>query len=438
MRYSRMATRAGPGSKAEAWRHYVQHASRPADDDNSGTIVIPSTSPSSAKWASREARKAKRSLRRRIKLEQHPCGDRIEGPGPLFDHQSCRVPKLPRGGDGLADVSLRPSLAPQQSSATHRVGSSAGQPRRPSTSAAHGYRGEETPRFGVESRPRSRSVSAPPVTETGCREGHESNQSQQGDINISNDEDKDDGGVESLLLPSESQGESQSSPEAVDRLMTPIPPSQEKKKRSRGQSLGECQRLIRDPLSSGKSGIPELQQEQPLVDYIEGSHEMMPQHHQGKREDLSPVERRGQSDFSIGTLLSSTSKGANVSDETRLDLAEKYMCYGESHKLSSPTTALTVDRGREARVMLSSTVPLSPRSRCRTPVLPTVRHRSQVDGDYSPRRGSHAAVRTIRRPSPDIHFGGQWLFDGNRGHWEQEVKVVTKVLLRHSRSFGLR
>lgn len=61
----------------------------------------------------KDARKAKRALRRRMKPKQQQCSERMLGPD--IDQPCQELPKLPRGGDGRALVSLRPSLGPRVS-----------------------------------------------------------------------------------------------------------------------------------------------------------------------------------------------------------------------------------------------------------------------------------------------------------------------------------
>lgn len=60
-----------------------------------------------------DGRKAKRALRRRMKPKQQRCNERMLGP--VIEKPCRELPKLPRGGDGRALVSLRPSLGPRVS-----------------------------------------------------------------------------------------------------------------------------------------------------------------------------------------------------------------------------------------------------------------------------------------------------------------------------------
>lgn len=83
---------------------------------------------------SKDGRKAKRALRRRIKPKQQRCSERMRGP--VIEQPSWGVPKLPLGGDGLALVSLRPSLGPQGRRVTVDPSSP---PRRPSTASGLPY-----------------------------------------------------------------------------------------------------------------------------------------------------------------------------------------------------------------------------------------------------------------------------------------------------------
>lgn len=59
----------------------------------------------------KDGRKAKRALRRRMKPKPQRCSERMLGP--VIEQPNRSLPTLPRGGDGRALVSLRPSLGPR-------------------------------------------------------------------------------------------------------------------------------------------------------------------------------------------------------------------------------------------------------------------------------------------------------------------------------------
>lgn len=118
--------------------------------------------PTSTAWSNdrlEDGRKAKRALQRRIKPRRKKCSDRISGPGPLFG-LSRGVPKLPSGGDGLASISLRPSLVDRNLN-PFRTGTVA-RPRRPATASTLS-RSTRLRRGIGPHRSRSRSLSAPPI-----------------------------------------------------------------------------------------------------------------------------------------------------------------------------------------------------------------------------------------------------------------------------------
>lgn len=100
-----------------------------------------------------DGRKAKRALRRRTKPKQQRCSERMLGP--VIDHHCRELPKLPRGGDGRAVVSLRPSLGPRLSTA----GVDPVPPRRPATASSL----RPSRSIQVEGHRRAQSSSAPPM-----------------------------------------------------------------------------------------------------------------------------------------------------------------------------------------------------------------------------------------------------------------------------------
>lgn len=133
-----------------------------AADDNAlsrfGSKILP-TSTTWSNYRLEDGRKAKRALQRRIKPRRKKCFDRISGPRPLF-RPSSGVPKLPGGGDGLASISLRPSLVDRNLN-PFRTGTIAG-PRRPATASTLSRSTRLRSGIGPH-RSRSRSLSAPPI-----------------------------------------------------------------------------------------------------------------------------------------------------------------------------------------------------------------------------------------------------------------------------------
>lgn len=112
----------------------------PSSDEGESKVFGLLSTPMVAR-TSKDGRKAKRALRRRIKPKQQRCSERMRGP--IIEQPSRGVPKLPRGGDGLALVSLRPSLGPQG----RRVVVEASSPRRrPSTASGQPYQADRPQR----------------------------------------------------------------------------------------------------------------------------------------------------------------------------------------------------------------------------------------------------------------------------------------------------
>lgn len=357
--------------------------------------IFPSYSPLPSKGTSRQARKAKRALRRRIKPEQQRCGHRIRSPGPLFEQQSRGMPRLPRGGDGLADISLRPSLALQalqhpkvtvfRSKAFDSVDQ---QPRRPATSAAHGFPAGKSPCVW-ENRPHSRSGSAPPnISVEAERESHgvspkscvTSGWTETGTVDCDR----------SLSLDSEEP------PDVEPECKTPLPPSRESA-RGRAPSFSEGRRrLVRN--SSPEEDDETLQKQRQ-------------QRYQGEtwygdsdvRSFSKDNDEEGEDDFLLVTRP----------PDTDGDVCENALTIDAQNDLQEAYPLL--EEGREARVMLSSNVPLSPRSRCRTPTLPTDRHGLPVDSYHGVhrRRKARAYGDTdcgFDRPmSPVISLEEHWL-----------------------------
>lgn len=389
---------------------------------NNENNIPPSSLAQSSKEISRQARKAKRALRRRIKPEQHRCGDRIKGPGPLFEQQSRGVPRLPRGGDGLAQVSLRPSLPLQYSLGT--LASSVGQPQRPATSTSHGLRAE-TSRF-LENPPCSRSVSAPPAISGAGRQDRRTSQrcGTGGSFEaVVHEHDRT-----LLLLPV--------SPDTNDGFKTPLPPSKDSKRRGQSCSEGRA-RLIRDTSLEDKIFQKHQEQYGVVIDGEKIEVDSFPKSapkaddlisQAGHQDDVDTMSNDAnafvsscQSPFDVISCLDE--RKGEERDPTDMDVG----CASEK-TLQMPDSPL--EQGRAARVMLSSTIALSPRGRCKTPTLPTDRHHSPNDECnhlYSPRRtrADGNGKKAQRWPmTPGTPLVDYWLYSEFGRRAESEVNSV--------------
>ena len=139
----------------------------------------PDTTPDVARLL-RDGRKAKRALKRRMKPKQQRCSERMLGP--VIDQPYRELPKLPRGGDGRALVSLRPSLGPRVSTEVADPASL----RRPATTSSLQHQADSLEPNGsiqVEGHPRVQSSSAPP-TAVGSREASMHNCIDQPDFDV--------------------------------------------------------------------------------------------------------------------------------------------------------------------------------------------------------------------------------------------------------------
>lgn len=357
--------------------------------------IFPSYSPPPSKGTSRQARKAKRALRRRIKPEQRRCGHRIRSPGPLFEQQSKGVPRLPRGGDGLADISLRPSLALQALQhpkvTVFRSGdpdSVNQQPRRPATSTGYGFPAGRSP-YVWENRPRSRSGSEPPtisVEEERENNGVPSNRCAASGWTEAGTVDCD----HFLSLDSEEKSDIEPG------CKTPLPPSRDSA-RGRAPSFSEGRRrLVRNSSPGADDETLQNQQQQ--------RHQEDSWHDDGDVRSFSTDDNEeGKDDLFLAArppdIDGDVCEGALTVDPQN-DLNEAY----------SP-----LEEGREAGVVILSNIPISPRSRCRTPTLPTNRHGLPVDSYHGVHRRRKARAHDgadcgFDRPmSPVIPLEEAWL-----------------------------
>lgn len=275
---------------------------------------------------SKDGRKAKRALRRRIKPKQQRCSERMRGP--VIEEPSWGVPKLPLGGDGLALVSLRPSLGPRGRRVTVDHSSP---PRRPSTASGLPYHASRPQLGGPAYAGGHRSVqprSAPPEAVSSSRK------TGLGDDNIQR---QNDGGRKEQELQ-----ESLQHPQIY-----PLRPVGEKE-RARQPYTDAGQRTIRNkemlrPFDEGNLRI--------VNDDCHG--EKVPWE-EARLEPDTPTPRpmvEAESSELFGPLYS-TQQGQVEGDEDALSQP-----MGEE------------EAERSATVVLASNVLLSPRGRAKTPTL---------------------------------------------------------------------
>lgn len=295
--------------------------------------VSPSTS-----WVtrrgSRDGRKARRALRKRINPEQQRCGERMIGPRPLFDN-SKRIPKLPRGGDGLAEISLRPSLVQRSRNSAARA-PEAGRSRRP-FKEPYGFHESELTAFS-ERDSRLRSLSAPPIT--GGGRGGAANNIQQQDAAI-------DPSFETADTDDMCAKNSTASSNSEERgLITPCRP-EGVTRTIRRPSYDNFQRMLRDGCESTlprRSTHDERGQPQRLQDIRDRAGEF--QHELEETTPTTEYEKQPSIDITDFATQNSGEDGHDLRAQSPHD-------------------------GRGASVILSSTILLSPRGRSKTPTLPT-------------------------------------------------------------------
>ncbi|CAM9191667.1 unnamed protein product [Ectocarpus sp. 4 AP-2014] len=339
------------------------------DDDGDTKISAIWGTPSQLK----NGRKAKRALRRRMKPKQRRCCDRMTGP--TLEQRSREVPKLPPGADGLAAVSLRPSLAKQGQYAGVRA-PMATYPRRPATASNQRHQAGK-PQLLRDSTysggRRIKSSSAPP-TATGSRDANAGESTDhQDDYEV-----LPKAGLE-IHCPSETQEPLQPS------QMYPLRPTVEKE---------------RTPLSYADVGQRTLRRSETSTPTVEGNQE------DDDQADYGRVVRCEEPRLDQGTTVVGQ-KGAYTAESelvtnpffsTPQNAADYHPADGECQSAGGQ------DRG--ATVVLSSTVLLSPRGRARTPTPSTafaVERRAtsqdnEADWAYSLSPRPHKAQ--------DSYFGG--------------------------------
>lgn len=308
---------------------------------------------------SRDARKARRALRQRIKPKQKRCAKRMTGPSSLFDN-SRGVPKLPRGGDGLAEISLRPSLVQQSMYSAVRA-PLAGRPRRPSTASYRFHDPESTDFYDRDSR--LRSLSAPPISGGGRRGAANNIQYQDAANDLSRGiDDTDDMCAKDSTTSNTEESE----------FRTPCRPAGVKRAVGR-PSYGDGKKTLRD--------------------ICEPTPTQRSTHEHGQLENLEDVDHSA-GEFQHGPEDTTATTGYEnqpsvvITEFSTRNAAED----GQDIRAQSPQAE------RRASVILSSTILLSPRGRSKTPTLPT---------DTSPNKEAFPAIQeggtdgwTANSPSP--------------------------------------
>ena len=292
---------------------------------------------------------AKRVLRRRIKPKRKRCCDRLSGPGPLFN-LSRGVPKLPRGGEGLASVSLRPSLA---------------RPRRPAT-ASYPLRAPESRRLSRHSR--VRSFSAPPIV-SGTREAAE----QKDETILACNKTKTSDRVDLSIHGQAKTGSWERASGEEDSPTTPQPPPREK--RTTFSRIATSHRTIRYSDTKSRTGArPQFIDQDCCAAVDDENHE--------------------QDSISVTT-----------SDEHAHVLPENVRLNAEDAVVEPPPA----EEKRVAAVVLSSTVLLGPRGRSRTPKELT--DSPQSGGSYG---GEALEERSSDRVNPSREILGRWFGQSSR------------------------
>lgn len=407
-----MESQGRPAMRIYGNQCHEEDGSRTADNSGDDALgspysfdsnVFPSTS-WPTRGASRDARRARRALRQRIKPKQQRCAKRIAGPGSLFEN-SRGVPNLPRGGDGLAEISLRPSLVQRIPCRVVRA-PSAGRPRRPSTASYIHHDPESTAYCGRDSR--LRSLSAPPLP-GGGRYGAADIIQQQDEANdiLLGPDDTDDMCSKSRATSNTEEGE----------VRTPCRPAGMKRTIGRS-SYGDGQRTLLDACEP--TPPQRFTREQGQLQTLEDAHDTAGEFQHGL-DDAAPITEY-KSQPSVVITGSVTQYAAED---------------GQNVRVHTPQT----ERG--ASVILSSTILLSPRGRSKTPTLPM---------DTSPNRGAFPAIQyggtdgwTTNGPSPRMRTATNSSRDDRRS-WVQPLpcwsfapfvddpRMADAELMRHAAS----
>lgn len=282
----------------------------------------------------KDGRKAKRALRRRIQPKQQRCSERMVGP--VIEPPFREMPPLPRGGDGLATHSLRPSLGPQgrQEPTGGTIPSS---PRRPATASCLRRQGRPQPERSRFAGGHRRLRVSPAVAENS-----EDGLDQQKEYHHSYQNREEQPSIHPLRPAGETKSTRYSYANADQRTSR----NWERPRSSREEDL-----------EATNGGGAKVQREESTCEPAEPM-EPQPSIHVDNADPFSN--------------LHSTQNGTE----------------GEEEDAWSQPMDEKEDAGRGATVVLSSSVLLSPRGRARTPAILA----APTDGSYirgvSPNRGN--------------------------------------------------
>lgn len=289
-------------------------------------------------------RKAKRALRKRINPKQQPCCERMVGP--VLEQLPRGVPKLPRGGDGLAMVSLRPSLGPHGTFASVQASSSevkVSSPRRPHTASGQQHQAGRVQRRGSKfGRRRLEASSGLPIAPSST-----DGKLADGSVGQVVDIEHSSRVPETHCISGEWRD-----PQLQDSVeysqISPLRPESERGSARQYADAGH--RTFRSKETSAPSSQRELQT----------AHD----DDQGASEG-PPTKPRLDQDPSKGPDTSDENEMANHPFSQLLTTADS----NQGERDEDAWSQSVGGDGRSATVVLSSTVLLSPRGRARTPTL---------------------------------------------------------------------
>lgn len=311
-----------------------------------------------------DGRKAKRALRRRMKLEQQRCNERMLGPGRLFEAPT--LPQLGRGGDGLALSSLRPSLVQERYNKFRT--SAADSPRRPATASnmRSGPRLRSTPHGDVQLP--LRSSSAPP-TPAGNRETAGAFRDEEmlpRFVEICDHTSKD--GDEILQQePSDTFMENISTSRGISAAGSeseiPVPPVVGRSRGCDSRRVGAGGRRTTRLSSQAATSASSTEKTKAW------SHENHHEHVDFADEKQADAEDPSSSRWDVKERNIPTRRLSTESDATSDNTDDCIKGSGQQHIQSQSGE-------RSATLVFSSVAPLSPRGRSRTPVIVTPLGRS--------------------------------------------------------------
>lgn len=291
-------------------------------------------------------RKAKRALRKRMNPKQQPCCDRM--PGPILDQLSRGVPKLPRGGHGLAAVSLRPSLAPHGTSAGVRESTSefnkVASPRRPHTASGQRHQAGRVGQRGSAYGRRRLELSSSLPMASSCPD-----EIKPDEAGVNQAEVEDYSRVPEPHRVSEEWKEPHVQDSVVHLQISPLRPMGGRS--SARQYVDAGQRTFR----SKETPAPSTQ----------GNSQTAEDDDRGASAAISPKLFRLEQDTNEGPDASGEDGMADRSSYQLVVTTDAHHDKGDEDAWSQPAQ----EDGRSATVVLSSTVLLSPRGRARTPTL---------------------------------------------------------------------